>query len=157
MTKTVTIDPDPAAAANPAAAPSKPRRPTRKATKRTPPAAKAAPAPEPVAVPTPPPAPRVAPPVAPSAPSAVSVAESSSAAWTEALAAANEVRDALTRLGLADEFPRLRGDVTVYGSAMVSLGRITPRAARTLAAVLQAFAQRPDEIARGTGRHRLSA
>jgi hypothetical protein len=61
------------------------------------------------------------------------------AAWDEALAAAAELRAALADLGLDQPFARLRGDVNVYGAAMVSLGRITPTIARQLAAVLRGF------------------
>ena len=49
------------------------------------------------------------------------------AAWTEAIEATELLRTVLSDLGLADGFPRLRGDVNVYGR---------PDAARRLAAVL---------------------
>lgn len=61
------------------------------------------------------------------------------AAWDEALAAAAELRAALAGIGLDEPFVRMRGDVNVYGTAMVSLGRVTPTAARQLAAVLRGF------------------
>ena len=58
------------------------------------------------------------------------------AAWTEAIEATELLRTVLSDLGLADGFPRLRGDVNVYGRPMVTLGRIEPEAARRLAAAL---------------------
>jgi hypothetical protein len=58
------------------------------------------------------------------------------AAWTEAVDATELLRAALAALGLADDFPRLRGDVNVYGRPMVTVGRIAPAAARRLAAIL---------------------
>jgi hypothetical protein len=58
------------------------------------------------------------------------------AAWTEAIEATELLRTVLSDLGIADGFPRLRGDVNVYGRPMVTVGRIDPDAARRLAAVL---------------------
>ena len=63
------------------------------------------------------------------------------AAWTEAIEATELLRTVLADLGLADCFPRLRGDVNVYGRPMVTVGRIEPGAARRLAAVLSRVAQ----------------
>lgn len=57
-------------------------------------------------------------------------------AWTEAIEATELLRSVLAALGLHDGFPRLRGDVNVYGAPMVTVGRITPAAARRLAAAL---------------------
>jgi hypothetical protein len=62
------------------------------------------------------------------------------AAWTEAIEATELLRTVLADLGLADGFPRLRGDVNVYGRPMVTVGRIEPAAARRLAAVLSLVA-----------------
>ncbi len=57
-------------------------------------------------------------------------------AWTEAIEATELLRTVLAALGLADDFPRLRGDVNVYGRPMVTVGRIGTDAARRLAAAL---------------------
>jgi hypothetical protein len=62
-------------------------------------------------------------------------------AWDEAIEATELLRSALAALGLAEEIPRLRGDVNVYGRPMVTLGRICPTAARRLAAALSRAAQ----------------
>ncbi|NUP46881.1 MAG: hypothetical protein HOW97_06135 [Catenulispora sp.] len=62
-------------------------------------------------------------------------------AWAEAIEATELLRSALAALGLAEEIPRLRGDVNVYGRPMVTVGRITPTAARRLAAALSRAAQ----------------
>jgi hypothetical protein len=64
-------------------------------------------------------------------------------AWAEAIEATELLRSALIALGLADEIPRLRGDVNVYGRPMVTVGRISPTAARRLAAALSRAAQQP--------------
>lgn len=58
------------------------------------------------------------------------------AAWTEAIDAAELLRHVLTALGMAEGFPRLRGDVNVYGRPMVTIGRIPPNVARQLATAL---------------------
>jgi hypothetical protein len=58
------------------------------------------------------------------------------AAWTEAIDATELLRDALIQLGLVEDFPRLRGDVNVYGRPMVTVGRISTQAARRLASIL---------------------
>ncbi|NUR30986.1 MAG: hypothetical protein HOV83_34915 [Catenulispora sp.] len=62
-------------------------------------------------------------------------------AWAEAIEATELLRSALAALGLAEEIPRLRGDVNVYGRPMVTVGRISPTAARRLAAALSRAAQ----------------
>ena len=64
-------------------------------------------------------------------------------AWAEAIEATELLRSALIALGLAEEIPRLRGDVNVYGRPMVTVGRISPTAARRLAAALSRAAQQP--------------
>jgi hypothetical protein len=85
-------------------------------------------------------------------------ASRSDAAWVEALAAAAELREALAGIGLDERFGRLRGDVNVYGAAMVSLGRVTPETARQLAAVLRGFGiTRSDDLPAGGGRRRRAA
>ena len=67
-------------------------------------------------------------------------------AWAEAIEATELLRSALTALGLAEEIPRLRGDVNVYGRPMVTVGRISPTAARRLAAALSRAAQHQPRI-----------
>ena len=67
-------------------------------------------------------------------------------AWAEAIEATELLRSALVALGLADEIPRLRGDVNVYGRPMVTVGRISPTAARRLAAALSRAAQQQPRI-----------
>ena len=62
-------------------------------------------------------------------------------AWAEAIEATELLRSALAALGLVEEIPRLRGDVNVYGRPMVTVGRISPTAARRLAAALSRAAQ----------------
>jgi hypothetical protein len=62
-------------------------------------------------------------------------------AWAEAIEATELLRSSLAALGLAGEIPRLRGDVNVYGRPMVTVGRISPTAARRLAAALSQAAQ----------------
>ena len=67
-------------------------------------------------------------------------------AWAEAIEATELLRSALAALGLAGEIPRLRGDVNVYGRPMVTVGRISPTAARRLAAALSRAAQHQPRI-----------
>ncbi|MEY9904568.1 hypothetical protein ABIA35_000774 [Catenulispora sp. MAP12-49] len=67
-------------------------------------------------------------------------------AWAEAIEATELLRSALAALGLAGEIPRLRGDVNVYGRPMVTMGRISPTAARRLAAALSRAAQHQPRI-----------
>jgi hypothetical protein len=67
-------------------------------------------------------------------------------AWAEAIEATELLRSALAALGLAGEIPRLRGDVNVYGRPMVTVGRITPTAARRLAAALSRAAQHQPRV-----------
>ena len=67
-------------------------------------------------------------------------------AWAEAIEATELLRSALTALGLVGEIPRLRGDVNVYGRPMVTVGRISPTAARRLAAALSRAAQHQPRI-----------
>jgi hypothetical protein len=67
-------------------------------------------------------------------------------AWAEAIEATELLRSALAALGLDGEIPRLRGDVNVYGRPMVTMGRISPTAARRLAAALSRAAQHQPRI-----------
>ena len=67
-------------------------------------------------------------------------------AWAEAIEATELLRSALAALGLTGEIPRLRGDVNVYGRPMVTVGRISPTAARRLAAALSRAAQHQPRI-----------
>lgn len=67
-------------------------------------------------------------------------------AWAEAIEATELLRSALAALGLAGEIPRLRGDVNVYGRPMVTVGRISPTAARRLAAALSRAAQHQPRV-----------
>jgi hypothetical protein len=67
-------------------------------------------------------------------------------AWAEAIEATELLRSALAALGLDGEIPRLRGDVNVYGRPMVTVGRISPTAARRLAAALSRAAQNQPRV-----------
>jgi hypothetical protein len=58
-------------------------------------------------------------------------------AWHEARTAALALRDVLRAVGLAEEFTYLTADVNVFGSGIVQLGRISPKAAMRLAELLR--------------------
>jgi hypothetical protein len=60
--------------------------------------------------------------------------------WAHAQHAATALKAALADLGQPDRLPHLRADVTITGSGIVELGRVTPQTASLLADALRALA-----------------
>ena len=60
--------------------------------------------------------------------------------WAQAQHLVAALRDALSELGRADAMPHLRADVSVAGTGIVEIGRVTPQTADLIIRALRALA-----------------
>ncbi|WP_436773186.1 hypothetical protein [Yinghuangia sp. YIM S09857] len=72
-------------------------------------------------------------------------------AWHDARQAVMELRDVLIAAGMETEFKFLTADVNAFGRGIVSLGRISPAAARRLARLLRVAREAMGDEAFATG------